>query len=83
MSIYSTLKSQDSQISSLKGGTIIAGGGYSTDSQQVAPQACYNATASIVSGAQSYARLDTAMSFSDISSEVLCILSQCVYGVGL
>jgi hypothetical protein len=46
------------------GDNIVAGGGYSTDSQQVAPQACYNASASVPSGSQAYVELNTALSFS-------------------
>ena len=50
-------------------GAIIAGGGYSTDSQQVTSEMCYNATASVLSGQTSSLELDTAQSFLDIQKE--------------
>jgi len=52
------------------GVNIVAGGGYSTDSQQVAPQACYDASASPASGQQSNIQLSSAMYFSDVSKQL-------------
>lgn len=49
---------------------IVAGGGYSTDSQQVAPQACYNASASVPSGSQAKVQLNAALSFSKLQSQL-------------
>jgi hypothetical protein len=54
----------------LRDGNIAAGAGYSTDSQQVAPQICYNATVSSISGQSGSLELDTAQSFVDIQNEV-------------
>jgi hypothetical protein len=54
----------------LKDGNIVAGAGYSTDSQQVPSQLCYNATVSSISGQSASLQLDTAQSFSDIQNDV-------------
>ncbi|XP_018008251.1 uncharacterized protein LOC108665956, partial [Hyalella azteca] len=52
------------------GGNIMAGAGYSGDSQQIGPQICYNATVSSTSGQQAYVQMNTAISFSDLESQL-------------
>lgn len=52
------------------GANIAAGSGYSSDSQQIAPQACFNVASSPASGQQSYAQLGAAMYFSDIQNSL-------------
>ncbi|XP_018016674.1 uncharacterized protein LOC108673369 [Hyalella azteca] len=51
-------------------GNIIVGAGYSSDSQQIAPHICYNATVSSTAGQQAYVQLNTAISFSDLESQL-------------
>lgn len=65
-----TTKQKLSPNSALQSGNIAAGSGYSTDSQQVAPQLCYNATISSISQQSGSLSLDTALSFSDIQNEI-------------
>ena len=62
-------KSNKETVSILKGSNIAAGGGYSTDSQQVAPQICYSTIASPFSGQSASLGLDTSQSFMDIQNE--------------
>ncbi|KAK9501772.1 hypothetical protein O3M35_012443 [Rhynocoris fuscipes] len=49
-------------------GNIAVGAGYSSDSQQVVPQVCYNATVSSTSKQQGYIQLDTAITFSELEN---------------
>ncbi len=52
------------------GVNIPAGRGYSSDSLQIAPEACFNISSTKISGQQAYAQLGTAMSFSEMQSEL-------------
>ncbi|KAK9501773.1 hypothetical protein O3M35_012444 [Rhynocoris fuscipes] len=49
-------------------GNIVVGAGYSSDSQQMAPQICYNATISSTSEPQGFMQLDTAISFTRLEN---------------
>lgn len=51
------------------GDNIMIGGGYSSDSQQITPQACYNATGA-ASGQQAVLQLSVAQSFTDVQKEL-------------
>lgn len=51
-------------------GSISEGGGYSSDSQQVPAQNCYNATAQAGSGSNSVIKLSSSMSFSDLQNQL-------------
>ncbi len=66
MSNYNALK----LISQIDSGDISPGRGYSSDSQQIASQICYNVTAGPVSGQRSYIKLATAMSFLDFQRDL-------------
>lgn len=54
----------------LKETTIAPGAGYSADEQQVAPQYCYNMTASQLSGDEAHISLNEAIKFSDLENEL-------------
>ena len=55
--VYKSLKK-------LQSGTISPGAGFSSDSQQVAPQVCFNATAGPLGQSQSTVSLDQSQTFA-------------------
>lgn len=63
------LKNSRSTLTMLNG-NMAAGGGYSTDTQQTAPQLCYNAAVSSTTEQSSSIVLSTAQSFSDIQNSI-------------
>src|SRR3989339_13967 len=52
------------------GGNIQAGAGYSSDAQQVALQPCFNASISSQSDPESYLKLQSAISFSQLENDL-------------
>ncbi|XP_043472600.1 uncharacterized protein LOC122505183 isoform X2 [Leptopilina heterotoma] len=51
-------------------GNIVAGGGYSSDMQQIVAQLCYNATISSTTDQQTYIQLNTALTYSELESKL-------------
>lgn len=63
-------KNTSKLISKVNKGAISPGKGYSSDSQQIASQICFNVTADPISGQTSFIQLDKAMSFLDFQREL-------------
>ncbi|XP_051168963.1 uncharacterized protein LOC127286546 isoform X2 [Leptopilina boulardi] len=64
------MKEVTPQMRQYKNGNIIAGAGYSGDTQQIVPQVCYNATVSSTSEQQAYIQLDTSISYLELESKL-------------
>lgn len=54
----------------LKDTPIVPGVGYSSDTQQIAPEYCYDAVASPLTGMEDIMSLNTAISFSDLQQQL-------------
>ncbi|XP_043472601.1 uncharacterized protein LOC122505185 [Leptopilina heterotoma] len=63
-------------------GNIAAGGGYSSDTQQIVAQLCYNATISSTSDQQTYIQLNTALTYSELENKLgISISARGKYGM--
>lgn len=69
--MQSILKSHNiKSVSTRNFGAIVPGAGYSHDSQQIAPNLCYNTVVTATTGQQGVVNLNSAMSFSDFERKL-------------
>ena len=67
--------------SPVQSGNVVPGSGYSNDSEQIAPQICYNGYVSSVTSEHGRLELDTALSFSELEHQ-LNVNVEATVGIG-